>query len=1262
MADLGFPADAVAVVNDLWTGCTSTVRIGTHGTTPPIPIHRGVLQGSTLSPLLFIIMLEPLMRWLRVGGRGYQFSCLDDPDARLRCALSSPGFADDLALATSTVASMLTQWRKVCVYSQFAGLILFPPKCAVTGVLHGMQRTHRLSAAAALGVLSRLLTGAFTAPGALHPVPFLPPSQPYPYLGVQLTLTLDWAPHLRALKDSILDKARAMMAADVPPLAALAMIERVIKPKIRHSMVACPFSAAQIYDLDALLARLARAFMRLGASFPTRAILAPRDQHGIGLVSLQTDYIRVCASNLVRALNDVDTGGSPSPLAEITRSLLRTQMSAWGSLPADLASFNGLYAHAFPLKQLSLIHGSGFFARFEQRVVLLAGDPLWRTAATVFRQLHSAPDQLPRAVMQPLWGLGIHDFQALLDPARPCPTLIDTVALTERWPQSDASHARSLNRLTLILTGTSVRSAKRYTRISPLPLHARCIPLCAQPPPPTPLAVTPIAASQLDSDYASLNASAPSVTSPASAPSSVGSASLSSPAAPLRRSPRLATAPNARQHSRRQLAPLLHRGSLLVGPPRPVTVPASAFGADDWDDPPGLPFSQPLAPLPPPGVSRTTLHCLPFWSELYAQLSAGAAPVTRAALCALRRSFLAGTVSPPRRLVFRFLGRPTPASLVSGPHVGASGRGTHYLVAWAPQFVLAAQLHAYAACGLVPLPDATPVRPFRPPFLHHRTRAPPHHVPPRMRWVTWAPSVVPTSVLTGTFASIWGSLLEDMARRLPAPCDLHLPPKQQQGDWSCSAACACASSMRAALSSHTTFHMLPVHPDLDVVPTTHRHLVQVGLTGAVARPGVVAAAASDLAHVYAPDGRVIGSVHTHRLAALRTGFSPVADPLRQSQAAYGAGPVLSFEEAVAAVLHQSTPPSARHRPPGTGYLQPAHSLPHLFMQALVDGCSISTHYLATPLTFAYRSVHRYFTPAADSCGTAFGAAGASYARRWDDGASFACPPLDPASILRCLRWAIHSATHPDSPPTLIVLLLPLWRSSPFFKYLSHQSCRTLLEMPAAYSTRLYLHSDCKLYARGQGDVPVRVPWRSRLVMVSNQAGLDAYYHHDRFVLRWRTAARLLATDKRPHLPDLPATHFQGNCATTTRVPFAVYAPPGFPTAPALEPGLHSLVLHLPGVAPCRTLWTSNAVSLPLPPCAGRPWMASTRMARQSRTRTPPSWARRFTTPASIERSLSIHAASARLTPSPELSWGLLIRRWAMLPSQMFSSSQTALAP
>lgn len=63
MLDLGFPPEAVGIVGNLYVGATSTVRVGNIGDTAPIPILRGTIQGDTLSPFLFLVFIEPLLRW-----------------------------------------------------------------------------------------------------------------------------------------------------------------------------------------------------------------------------------------------------------------------------------------------------------------------------------------------------------------------------------------------------------------------------------------------------------------------------------------------------------------------------------------------------------------------------------------------------------------------------------------------------------------------------------------------------------------------------------------------------------------------------------------------------------------------------------------------------------------------------------------------------------------------------------------------------------------------------------------------------------------------------------------------------------------------------------------------------------------------------------------------------------------------------------------------------------------------------------------------
>jgi hypothetical protein len=72
MADLGYPQDAINLIGNIYSN-SSTMFFGTYfGKTKLVHIQRGTIQGDTLSPYLFIIFLEPLLRWLKRGNLGYE--------------------------------------------------------------------------------------------------------------------------------------------------------------------------------------------------------------------------------------------------------------------------------------------------------------------------------------------------------------------------------------------------------------------------------------------------------------------------------------------------------------------------------------------------------------------------------------------------------------------------------------------------------------------------------------------------------------------------------------------------------------------------------------------------------------------------------------------------------------------------------------------------------------------------------------------------------------------------------------------------------------------------------------------------------------------------------------------------------------------------------------------------------------------------------------------------------------------------------------
>ena len=110
MHDLGFPTDCIDVIKDLYDRAETRFVLPA-GLSPTVEINRGTLQGDSLSPLLFLIFMEPLLRWLHAGGRGYYPKCLrkDHPDFKI----SAHGYADDLGVPTSNLEDLKIQASKI---------------------------------------------------------------------------------------------------------------------------------------------------------------------------------------------------------------------------------------------------------------------------------------------------------------------------------------------------------------------------------------------------------------------------------------------------------------------------------------------------------------------------------------------------------------------------------------------------------------------------------------------------------------------------------------------------------------------------------------------------------------------------------------------------------------------------------------------------------------------------------------------------------------------------------------------------------------------------------------------------------------------------------------------------------------------------------------------------------------------------------------------------------------------------------------------
>jgi hypothetical protein len=143
MFDLGFPADAIEVVKNLYYQAHTRIRMPS-SCTGNTSVERGTIQGDTLSPFLFLIYMEPLLRWLHAGNRGYMHGHADTntPNTKAINCTSSGALADDLICLSGSYQNLRLQAMKLTHYANWAHLIISGKKTKVTCMYHSNENKN----------------------------------------------------------------------------------------------------------------------------------------------------------------------------------------------------------------------------------------------------------------------------------------------------------------------------------------------------------------------------------------------------------------------------------------------------------------------------------------------------------------------------------------------------------------------------------------------------------------------------------------------------------------------------------------------------------------------------------------------------------------------------------------------------------------------------------------------------------------------------------------------------------------------------------------------------------------------------------------------------------------------------------------------------------------------------------------------------------------------------------------------------------------
>jgi hypothetical protein len=310
MADLGYPHDAINLIGNIYSN-SSTIFFGSHfGKTKPVHIQRGTIQGDTLSPYLFIIFLEPLLRWLERGNLGYKLQTS-------QYTLNSAAYADDLAIITNDIKHIQPQINKIDKFCQWAGMKLGIPKCAIIGCPNNKPMPTT--------IFKAFIQSQNIKYRNQH-IPVLHQNEPYVYLGIQLIPSLKWKAQQAITMNKLIKQTQLLLNSPATLKQKLKKVDTIIRPGIAYSFYAVPYSMPNIIKLDKKIIGLQKAICGLPKSTMWTNITTklPHGQYGLDAHSLKTEYLTCIGKQLHNALND------PGRLGTIYKGLTNHIFAKYG--------------------------------------------------------------------------------------------------------------------------------------------------------------------------------------------------------------------------------------------------------------------------------------------------------------------------------------------------------------------------------------------------------------------------------------------------------------------------------------------------------------------------------------------------------------------------------------------------------------------------------------------------------------------------------------------------------------------------------------------------------------------------------------------------------------------------------------------------------------------------------------------------------------------------------------------------------------------
>jgi exonuclease III len=248
----------VAAIARLYRNCHVRVKVNQE-LSHPLTYGKGVRQGDGLSPLLFIVVLNPLIKWLACpnGQHGHTFIS--------GYRLPVLAYADDIVLCGRSFSDINHMFNKLTQFYQYYNLQVNQAKSGYT--TNSKDNQHNL-----------YFDG--------QAITKLEPHEHYKYLGVWFNLRLCWDRQRTETERKVRAFTAIVNKRRIPALLLARVMNAGANAIIAYSMPIINHPRAWLTRMENALASLLRSKLNLPPRYDLEPMFMSVSDGGIGLVSL----------------------------------------------------------------------------------------------------------------------------------------------------------------------------------------------------------------------------------------------------------------------------------------------------------------------------------------------------------------------------------------------------------------------------------------------------------------------------------------------------------------------------------------------------------------------------------------------------------------------------------------------------------------------------------------------------------------------------------------------------------------------------------------------------------------------------------------------------------------------------------------------------------------------------------------------------------------------------------------------------------------